>query len=144
MARNTLKLDIKGFENLLTKLDGLNGDVNKVVTKALEEAGQKIGEDTHRAMAANNLPAGGRYSTGRTEASIVDKPEVEWSGTKASIDVGFDFGKPGAGGFLITGTPKMKPNKELNQIYKGKKYMKEIQEQMGEIVNEAISKAMGG
>lgn len=143
MARNTLKLDTKGFEQLLTKLDGLNGDVNEVVTKALEEAGQKIGEDTHKAMAKQNLPAGGKYSTNRTEQAIVDSPQVEWSGNRASIDVGFDFNKPGAGGFLITGTPKMQPNKELNKMYKGKKYMKEIQEQMGQTVGEAITKAMG-
>ena len=143
MARNTLKLDMSGFEQLLVKLDGLNGDVNSIVTKALTEAGQRIAEDTHAAMANNNLPAGGKYSSGRTEEAIVDNPQVEWSGMKASIEVGFDFGKPGAGGFLITGTPKMKPNQALNKIYKGKKYMKEIQDQMGEIVDEAISNAMG-
>lgn len=143
MARNTLRLDTKGFEELLTKLEGLNGDVHEVVTKALEEAGQKIGEDTHKAMAKQNLPAGGIYSTNRTEQSIVDNPQVEWSGNKASIDVGFDFSKPGAGGLLITGTPKMKPNSELNKMYKGKKYIKEIQEQMAQTVGEAITKAMG-
>lgn len=142
MARNTLKLDTKGFEQLLFKLDSLNGNVNETVTKALEEAGKKIGEDTHKAMEKRNLPAGGKYSTGATEKSIVDNPQVEWSGSRASIDVGFDFGKPGAGGFLITGTPKMQPNKELNRMYKGKKYMKEIQEQMGQTVGEAITKAM--
>lgn len=143
MARNTLKLDTKGFEQLLIKLDSVGGNVQDVVTKALEEAGQKIGEDTHKAMQQQYLPAGGKYSKGTTEKSIVDSPQVEWSGNKASIDVGFDFGKPGAGGYLITGTPKMQPNKELNRMYKGKKYMKEIQEQMGQTVGEAIMKAMG-
>ena len=93
-------------------------------------------------MAPSYLPAGGKYSTGKTEATIVDNPQVEWSGSRASIEVGFDFGKPGAGGFLITGTPKMKPDKELNRMYKGKKYMKQIQDQMSEVVSEAISKAM--
>lgn len=142
MARNTLRLDTKGFESLLTKLDEVGGNINEVVTKALEEAGQTIAEDTHKAMAASYLPAGGKYSNGKTEAAIVDNPQVEWSGSRASIEVGFDFGKPGAGGFLITGTPKMKPDKELNRMYKGKKYMKQIQDQMSEVVSEAISKAM--
>lgn len=143
MARNTLKLDTKGFEQLLTKLDSLGGDMIEVVDKALTDAGKKISEDTHKAMAKQNLPAGGKYSKGTTEKAIVDNPQVEWSGSRASIDVGFDFGKPGAGGYLITGTPKMQPNKELNRMYKGKKYMKEIQEQMGQTVDEAITKAMG-
>lgn len=143
MARNTLKLDTKGFEQLLTKLDSLGGNMIEVVDKALTDAGKKISEDTHKAMTKQNLPAGGKYSRGTTEKAIVDNPQVEWSGSKASIDVGFDFGKPGAGGYLITGTPKMQPNKELNRMYKGKKYMKEIQEQMGQTVGEAITKAMG-
>ena len=142
MARNTLRLDTKGFENLLTKLDEVGGNINEIVTKALEEAGKTIAEDTHSAMAASNLPAGGKYSTGKTEAAIVDDPKVEWSGSKASIAVGFDFAKPGAGGFLITGPPKMRPNKELNKMYKGKKYMKQIQDQMSEVVSDAIDKAM--
>ena len=143
MARNTLKLDTKGFEQLLTKLDSLGGNMVEVVDKALSDAGKKIGEDTHKAMAKEYLPAGGKYSNGDTEKTIIDNPQVEWSGSKASIDVGFDFGKPGAGGFLITGTPKMDPDQELKKIYKGKKYMKEIQEQMANTVGEAITKAMG-
>lgn len=143
MARNTLKLDTKGFEQLLTKLDSLGGNMVEVVDKALTDAGQKISEDTHRAMAKQNLPAGGKYSNDDTDKTIIDNPQVEWSGTAASINVGFDFAQPGAGGFLITGTPKMDPNKELQKIYKGKKYMKEIQEQMANTVGEAITKAMG-
>ena len=61
MARNTLRLDTKGFENLLTKLDEVGGNINEIVTKALEEAGKTIADDTHSAMAASNLPAGGKY-----------------------------------------------------------------------------------
>ena len=143
MARNTLKLDTKGFEQLLTKLDSLGGNMVEVVDKALTDAGKKIGEDTHKAMAKEYLPAGGKYSKGDTEKTIIDNPQVEWSGSKALIDVGFDFAKPGAGGFLITGRPDMAPDKELEKIYKSKKYMKEIQEQMANTVGEAITKAMG-
>jgi hypothetical protein len=94
MARNTLKLDTRGFEQLLTKLDSLGGDMIEVVDKALTDAGKKISEDTHKAMAKPNLSAGVKYSRGTTEKAIVDNPQVYWSGSKASIDVGFDFGKP--------------------------------------------------
>ena len=38
MARNTLKLDTKGFEQLLTKLDSLGGNMVEVVDKALTDA----------------------------------------------------------------------------------------------------------
>ena len=87
------------------------------------------------------LPAHGQFSTGETKRSIAD-PKVEWSGTLAEVGMGFDKTKDGAGGFLITGTPKMKPNAKLEDIYVRKKYMSNVQKQMQEIVSEEIKKAM--
>ena len=141
--RNTLRLELSGFEELVAKLEGLNGDVKSVVTDALQQAAETIQEDTQDAMAKNYLPASGKYATGRTEKSIV-KPKVEWSGTMAETGVGFDFSKPGAGGFLIIGTPKMQPNPQLAKIYTQKKYVKKLQEDMEAVVLEAIEKAMEG
>ena len=71
-------------------------------------------------------------------------PKVEWSGTVAEVGVGFDYSMPGAGGFLITGTPKMQPNRELNRIYKQKKYMRQIQSDMEAVVADEINKKMEG
>lgn len=142
--RNTLKLDFRGFEELITKLDGLNGDVKNAVTDALEQAGETIGEDTENAVEKANLPAGGEYSKGLTKKSIIKNPKVSWSGTKAEIGVGFDYGKPGAGGFLITGTPRMKPDYELQKIYKRKKYTSAIQNDMANVINDYIDDIMGG
>lgn len=146
MARNTLKLQLSGFEELLTKLDKLGGDLKKVTTNALEQAGETIEWDTKEAVQKPNLPAKGKYSSKRkdTEKSIVENPKVVWSGTQAEINVGFDYGKPGAGGFLITGTPRMKPDYALQKIYKRKAYMSQIQKDMSEIVNDAIVDRMGG
>lgn len=142
--RNTLKLDLKGFEELITKLEGLNGNVKKAVTDAMEQAGETIGEDTADAVEKSNLPAGGKYSKGTTKKAIVQNPKIIWSGTKAEIGVGFNYDKPGAGGFLITGTPRMKPDYELQKIYKRKKYMSAIQKDMTEVVNDYIEDVMGG
>ena len=139
-----LRLDMSGFEELLTKLDKLGGDIRNVVEDALTQAGETIADDTVDAMASAKLPAGGKYSHGETMASIVRRPVVEWEGTRASIGVGFDFGRPGAGGFLITGTPRMSPNHELQTMYKRKKYMKSIQDDMSTIVTDAIIERMGG
>lgn len=141
--RNTLKLELSGFNELVTKLEGLNGDVKKVVTNALTQAGETIEEDTKEAVQKSNLPAKGRYSTGDTEKAIVN-PKVEWSGTVASVGVGFDYAKSGAGGFLITGTPRMQPDRELQKIYKQKKYMSNIQKDMQEVVLDEIEKKIGG
>lgn len=141
--RNTLNIEMSGFNELVTKLEGLNGDVKKAVTDALGQAAETIEEDTKDALKKNNLPAKGIYSTGDTERAIVNA-KVEWSGTVASVGVGFDYSKSGAGGFLITGTPRMQPDRELQKIYKQKKYMKAIQAEMQEIVMDEIKKKMGG
>ena len=68
-------------------------------------------------------------------------PQPEWDGFVASVSVGFDFSVPGAGGYLITGTPKMAPDKQLHKIYKGKKYMQEIQKIIGAEITDAIIEA---
>ena len=142
--RNTLKLDLSGFEELLTELDKLGGDLKSVVTDALTQAGETIADDTIDAMADKNLPANAKYSTGKTKESIIRNSKVEWEGLTASIGVGFDYSKEGAGGLLITGTPRMKPNAALKKIYKTKKYMKGIQTDLIDIVTDAITDKLGG
>lgn len=143
MSRNTLKLELSGFKELLTKLDKLGGDVSGVVDDALTQAAGTIADDTLTALSDANLPAGGKFSGGDTKAAIVTNPRVEWQGTTASVGVGFDYDEPGAGGYLITGTPKMKPDYALQKMYKKKGYMQKIQDDMRKTVTDAISKRMG-
>ena len=140
MARNTLKLDTTGFENMLMQLDEAGGDVQKVVEEALTKAAVKIAQDTELAMAKQNLPAQGAYSSGDTLKSIIRDPRVEWEGMVGAVPVGFDFSMPGAGGFLISGTPRMRPNKTLSQMYKQKKYMGEIYEEISDVIFAALQK----
>lgn len=142
--RNTLKLTTSGFEELVTKLDELGGDIMSVVEDALTQAGETIGEDTVEAVDKAYLPAKGKYSKGDTKKSVIRNPKVNWQGTIASVEVGFDYSKKGAGGFLITGTPRMKPDYELQKIYKKKPYMKQIEAGMIDIVQSAIAEKLGG
>ena len=144
MARNTLKLDTKGLEPLIKKLDSIGGDVKGVVNTALTKAAQTIAESTESAISTANLPEQGKYSTGATKQSIIRDVQVKWDGDTAWVPVGFDFSKPGAGGFLITGTPRMKPDYELNKIYKQKRYMNLIQKGMEEIILNSIVEKMEG
>lgn len=139
--RNTLRLDTSGFEELITKLDAVGGGVQKAVTDALLQAAETVHDDTVDAMAAINLPAQGKYSTGATMRSIVE-PSVTWSGTVAETPVGFDFSKPGAGGFLISGTPRMQPNPKLEEIYTRKRYMNALQQDMQDVITDYIDDAM--
>lgn len=144
MGKNILKIDYSAFNDLLTKLDELQGDLKPVVTDALEQAAETVEWDTKEAIAKSNMPAKGIYSQGDTQKSIVENARVTWSGSRAEIGLGFDFGKAGAGGFLITGTPRMKPDYALQKIYKKKKYMTDLQNDMAEIVNDAIADHIGG
>ena len=138
MGRTTLKLDTSGFEELINRYKKLGGDTKQIVEKALDRVGDEITQDTQTAVSKKNLPQKGKYSKGNTERSIVKNPKTTWSGEIASIQVGFDYSKPGAGGFLITGTPRMQPDRELHKMYKQKAYMRHIQEDMIEVVQAEI------
>ena len=140
---NTLSLEFKGFEELLTELDKLEGDLKTVVDDALTQMAETVAEDTLEAVEKSNLPAGGKYSIGDTKKSIVNNPTVSWIGSVAEIAVGFDYSKNGSGGLLITGTPRMKPVAALQTIYKRKKYRQWLEEGMQEIVMDAIKEALG-
>lgn len=141
--RNTLRLDLSGFEEMIVKLDSLNGDVKGAVTDALQQVSETIHDDTVDALADEYMPRQGAYSTGRTKTTVV-APKVEWSGTLAVTPVGFDYGEKGAGGFLISGTPRMQPNRKLEQIYARKKYMRALQEDMQDVISDYITEKMEG
>lgn len=142
MSRNTLKLTTNFCNDYIYKLDSLNADLKKIVEDALNQAGETIEQDTREAVQRQNLPAKGKYSMGDTEASIVNDPKTEWKGMTASIGVGFDYGKGGAGGLLITGTPHMPPDRVLNQMYKGRRYINQIKKDMINIFQDEIERKM--
>lgn len=143
--RNTLRLDTSGFEQMIKRLESVGGDVELAVSDALGGAAKKIAKDTEKAMSPQFLPAKGKYSTGATKKSILHQYEPTWEGSVASVPVGFDFSKPGAGGYLITGTPRMAPNKELKRMYKGQRYMRDVQVEMREVVlNHLVEKMTEG
>lgn len=144
LRRNKFRLDTSGIDDLVEKLDGLGGNIQKAVTQALEEAAETVQEDTKEAVKKAYLPAKGQYSGGDTEKSIVDNVKVEWSGTIGEVGVGFDKTQNGAGGFLITGTPRMAPDYKLEDIYVRKRYKSQIVESMKRVINEYITDAMEG
>lgn len=145
MARNILRIDVSGIEETISKLDKIaKQDTKKATEEALTKAGERIEKDTIQGLDDSNLPAGGDYHSSQrwTEKSVIRNPQVEWKGESASIGVGFDFGKKGAGGYLISGTPKMKRDEALYRIYKSKSYMKEIQDDMEKTVGKYIKEAL--
>lgn len=139
MGRNTLKLEGDFLRPLMGSLYRLEHEGAKtVIEKAMIEAEQRVQMDTHLAITFSNLPAHGKYSTGKTSEAIHDSVPPTWEGGVAWVPVGFDFNKPGAGGYLISGTPRMKPDVALQKIYRTKGYMQEIQKQIFEQLSDYI------
>ena len=141
--KSAIEIDYGTFEALAVQLEELGADLKECFQEAMEEEGKKVAEDTVEAVASAHLPAKGAYSTGETQKAIIMQPKVEWSGSEASIGLGFDKTKPGAGGFLITGTPKMQPDYALEKIYGQKKYERDMKKHIMEGLQKQIDKRLG-
>ena len=142
--KNYLNIDFSNFADFAERLDRLNGDLQKIFGDAMEQAAQIVQEDTRAAVSAANLPAGGKYSIGKTEASVIENPKVEWSGPWGTVHLGFDKTKPGAGGFLTTGTPKMQPDYALQKMYMQAGYVRKINNQIKKDLQKALDELGGG
>lgn len=143
MKRNKFFIDWSQFADYAERINGLGVELNPIFTEVMEKEAKKVQEDTQRAVQKSNLPAKGKYSKGNTEKSIDMNPKVEWSGTIASIGIGFDKSKQGAGGFLITGTPRMRPDWELEKIFVNKKYQKAIMLEISNYFAKQLKKLEG-
>lgn len=138
MAKNKLRLEFKGFEEYAARLDELGGDLKATTEKALKESHALVTPKIKAAMTKHNR-------TGGTSRAILDKSAVVWDGAVASIDVGFDIQSGGMPSiFLMYGTPRVKPDRDLYNAIYGNKTKKEIKELQQEIFSAAIKKAMEG
>ena len=141
--KNYIAVDFSAFAEYAEKLDRLGADLKDIIGDAMEEAAKQVQEDTADAVESANLPAGGQYSDGETRASIVRDVTPKWSGSVGEVHLGFDKSKPGAGGFLITGTPKMAPDAVLAEMYSGRKYQRQINKMIEEHLQKALDE-LGG
>ena len=144
MAKNKFQFDFDALSDIIEKLDKAGAELEKVLTEVLEDTAEEITQDTTAALAPAYLPAGGKYSTGETLASVIRNPKVEQKGSILEIGVGFDKSKPGAGGWLITGTPKMQPDMKLNEIYANKKYERKMMKNIEGKLEDALDDIVGG
>ena len=142
--KNKIQFDFVRLADIAEKLDKAGADLEKVMTEVLEDTASEIQSDTIKALDKAYLPASGKYSTGDTKESVETDPKVEKEGSILMIDVGFDKTKVGAGGWLITGTPKMAPDKELARIYSGKSYENKLMMEMQEKLEDELEQILGG
>ena len=139
-----LSVDFNGFAEYAEKIDSLGGSLKEIFTKAMQQAWETVQADTLAALDSAYLPAQGAYSHGQTAASVIDDNTVKWSGSVGEISLGFDKTKKGAGGWLITGTPKMQPDAKLAYIYDSKGYEKKLQNDVKKVFQDEVKRLMGG
>lgn len=142
--KNRISFQLDGFERMIQELSKVEKNAPRVVADIIEGYAEDICVETEEAMSTENLPAKGTYSTGTTIKSVLKNPKASFDGHKIVVGAGFDNSKDGVGTLLITGTPRMTPNRELERLFVRKGYAKELNKQIGESIADAIDEALNG
>lgn len=136
-----LDLDFSGFDSILDELNKMGEDAKAVTDDALREAFKIITRKAEDAIQKPNLPRQGKYSSGRSEKSLVRDPKITWSGSVASVDVGFNIKKGGLPTiFMMYGTPRYMKVQALYDAFFGEQTEAEI----FAAVSETYAKKLGG
>ena len=129
---NKTRIEFEGFEEVIARLTKLDGDIKGVTEKALRETHKVITHKAEEAIAPHK-------QTGATARSLKRNAEIEWAGTLASVETGFDISHGGLPSiFLMYGTPRMKKDQNLYNAFFGNKTKKEIMELQENIFYEEI------
>jgi hypothetical protein len=144
-SKNKIGLKFEGFEEMITKLESLEGDLKATTEKALIASKQHVVVELESVTIPANYPAGGKYSAGRTQQSIDTDMTVNWNGTVAEISIGYNMEISGLTTvFLMYGTPKMtKVSKMYNAVY-GSKMKKEVGGIQRAVFAAEVQRKMGG
>lgn len=132
-----IQLEFDGFDRIVDRLTKLEGDVKNATERALTESHRIVTEKAESAI-------GPHKKTGRTESTLKRNAEVQWFGSMASVEVGFNVQEGGlASIFLMYGTPRVKKDQQLYNAFFGAKTKKQIMQAQEEIFMSEIEK-MGG
>ena len=135
---NRMALETTGFAELIQSLEKAGKDSRMAAERALKNGTKAITPGIREAIARHRR-------TGRTEASLDQKDEMNWEGTVAEANIGFrirDGGLPSI--FLMYGTPRMAPDKRLyNSVY-GSTARKAFNEAAEEALAQLMREDLGG
>lgn len=147
MARNKMRLDVKGFEEYMAKLDEVGGSaaMKRGVEGALLASKDHVNQKLDTIMQPPNMPAFGIYWTGDTKKSIDKEMRVDWEGLVGSVKVGFDWSKSGiVSQVLMYGTASVPPVNGLHDAVFGAKTKRELKQIQVEAINTVIKRIMEG
>jgi len=125
MAKNTMKLDLSGFKELLERIQKVGGNIDAAAEKALIESAKPFVEDLKTGIKKH-------HRTGLTEASLNDPTQIQREGNRLTLNVGFDLGKGGLPAlFLEYGTPHMKADPFIQRsIQRNQSISRKIQKEL--------------
>lgn len=130
-------VDFAGFDEYMKKLEKLGADTQKIAEDALKKGFEIVTEKAEKA--SHNLPAGGKYSTGRMAASLKTSPEIVWDGSSGSVSVGFNIKKGGLPSiFMMYGTPRYMKVQAMYDAFYSSQTQGEVYNAAKEIFMEAL------
>ena len=161
MASKKFGLKFDEVAELSEQIDKLGGDLKEITEEALAFIPGEVTPKLRAAMAKHTRY--GKGTAGKTAQSLVEGQKVQWTGSTASIAVGFDLkagGMPSI--FLMYGTPRHAPRNqyggatregaeehpgykgdpELYEAIYGKKIQAEIAKRQKQIFESALEKIL--
>lgn len=141
-------VQFKGFDEQVQKMYQMVGsELKPVIEDCLKFIPDKINPNLTRDMKRHT-----KYSSGRTLASLETENPITWSGTEASIPVGFHIRRGGLPSvFLMYGTARHAPNNPgvqqdvaLHDDIMGDRLEKEIANEQKRIYDRGVKKIWGG
>lgn len=139
---NKISCTFDGFNILAEQLDEITTNIKPAVNECLTESHKVITDAADNAIKKHK-------KTGKTEASLIKKPFVEWKGNVAGIEVGFDIVNGGLPsiflmyGTSVHGTQRTKKDQALYNAFNGKKIKDTIAEIQSNIMKKHIALGKG-
>lgn len=142
--KNKMSIEFEGFDNVIKKMEQLNGNIKNITEKGLTETHKIVTKKANEAVQNSNLPAKGKYSTGLTKKTLKKEANITWNSTEASVEVGFSISKGGlASIFMIYGTPRYMKNQKMYNAFWSKKTHDEVIEKQEEIFFDELRRLEG-
>lgn len=137
--KSKMAFNFSEMADLAERLEKAGGDLQKACDKALHDTHDFITPQLSRGIARH-------VETGETQGSLERSAHVVWeSPLKAVVNIGFDLedgGWPSI--FLMWGTPKMDPDKDLKNAAFGPKIRREVARIQREAMEAALKEIAGG
>lgn len=140
---NKIGLEFAGFDEMLKKLAAAEADTKRVTEDAIKASFDIVTAAAEVSVQPQNLPAHGKYSSGRTAASLIRDCRVTWDGTTATAPVGFDASHGGLPSiFMIRGSPRYMKNQLMYDAFYGERIRGEVLAAQLAIFTRVIGEAM--